>query len=95
MHVGLKMLVGVELRCPYRLGSMVNLRLRTMAEARDVLDDLRERTGPTFHHKNREINMFVTLLQSRERRTRNRLLLRAPEGLRDSGDCKATRMKKP
>lgn len=98
-HVGLRMPVGAELRCPYRLGSAVNLRLRTMAEARDVLGDLRERTAAPFHHKNREISMFVTVLQSRERRARNRLLLRAVEELRnnvrDSDDFRATRMKKP
>lgn len=97
-HANFRMPAGAELRCPYRLGSTVNLRLRSAMEACDVLGDLRERAVAPFKYKGCELNMSVTL-QTRERRTRNRLLLRAAEllrdSLRDAEDFKAARMKKP
>lgn len=76
---------SVEVICPYKSTSAINLRHRSSAEARDALEILRlVMQARTFQFKGKLLEMRVVMLQTRECRARNRILLQSAEILRDA-----------
>lgn len=77
----------------------MNLKWRTPQEARDVLDELRPLTDQEFVFKGRTLSMYAAMLQTRERRTRNRMLLQTAEALRaalkDTAELQRVKAKRP